>query len=90
MFEQYGRHGPTGLERANKTLPSSAKYKPYSRSAVAKKRKGTAWGKGNQWRGATGRTQMSLGNNKTKQPIGAKPTSTKPNDSLHRQKWFQT
>ena len=87
MFELPGKNK---IDYHDMRQGTGAKYKPYSRSAVAKKRKGNAWGKGNQWRGATGRTQMSLGNNRDKQPMGAKPVSTRPTDSLSRNKWFQS
>lgn len=61
-------------------LPMSAMVSPYSRSAVAKRRKG---------RGAFGKKGLSVPNNRSKQPIGAKPLSTTPLKGSHSgNKWF--
>lgn len=87
MFEMSGKKK---LDYHDPRQGIGATYKPYSRSAIAKKRKGNPWGKLDKWRGATGTNSPSLPSGGGKQPIGAKPVSTRPTDSLSRQRWFQT
>ena len=61
----------------------SAMVQPYSRSAVARRRKG---------RGTLGMRGLSIKNNPGKQPLGSKPLSYTPlkHDSHRENKWFLT
>lgn len=83
MFEMTGKKKLAYMDHNQGT---GAAYKPYSRSAVAKKRKGKSIAS----RGFLGHKKLTMPPNGGKQPIGAKPVSTRPTDSLSRQKWFQT
>lgn len=62
-------------------LPMSAMVQPYSRSAVAKRRKG---------RGMMGKKGLSIKASGGKQPLGAKPLMTTPlrGNSHGENKWF--